>query len=104
MAPFVLRACSGTGIDQGADPRPAFSLFPNPATTSITVRYEGPAGIAGGTFCLFDAQGRLVRMTAVPNHAGPFEVDVRSLAPGAYTGRIITNTGALPAQRVLVVR
>lgn len=75
---FVASLAGPVGLPTDA-PGTAFSLAPNPATT--TVQLTGAP--AGTTACLLDALGRIVRTYP----AGSTTLDLHGLAPGLYTVR-----------------
>ncbi len=95
---------AGVGEDHGAEAL-RLECSPNPAGDRLTLRYEttkrGHVRVS-----VHDMQGREVRVVAdgdEPSGSHSVEVDVRSLAAGAYLG-IVEADGARVQQLVQVVR
>ena len=83
-----------------------FDLFPNPASTTATLRYRLPAGTTAAALHLTDATGRLVRrLTLRGGQSGDAEVTVplAGLAPGLYAATLRTADGRPLATRRLAV-
>ena len=81
------------GIDRAGDV--SFSLYPNPASSSVTV-----ATSASATVCLLDISGRTVYCDA--EQAELHTIDVSSMAKGVYYVRVTDVNGT--AVRKLVVK
>ncbi|SHK11495.1 T9SS type A sorting domain-containing protein [Hymenobacter psychrotolerans] len=81
-----------------------FELFPNPASTTATVRYQLPAGTAAALH-LTDATGRLVRRLTLRggSSGGEVVVPLAGLAPGLYAATLLTPDGRPLATRRLAV-
>ena len=88
----------GTRADVGTPP--PFTVYPNPATTTLHVSWA-TAAPAGATLELVDLFGRAVRRQVVP--AGPAELSVRGVRPGVYLLRVQPATGAPAHQRRVVL-
>lgn len=73
---------------------PAARLFPNPASTSLTVPVEG-----AGTITITDALGRVVRTQTVTARQPLAEVDVHALQPGMYFLTLRSANGAATVQQ-----
>ena len=83
----------------------AWSLYPNPATTTDAVTLTADIATAGGaTVRVLDALGRPVREQALTVSAGAWRhaLAVRGLAPGLYVVRLTTPDGAGTSQRLVV--
>ncbi|QNH62138.1 T9SS type A sorting domain-containing protein [Hymenobacter sediminicola] len=95
-------------VPQPAQPTAAapltFALFPNPATTTATVRYQLPAGTTAAALHLTDATGRLVRrLTLRGGSGGEVAVPLAGLAPGLYGATLLAADGRPLATRRLAV-
>lgn len=92
----IWRSCSGS-IDR-------FSVYPNPATTKLNVKYAlGDGGKV--TIALHDLFGAGVRELAAQNqaageHSLSFNID--GIAPGIYLVVVQTQSGEQAVQRVIV--
>lgn len=75
----------------------AFSLYPNPAETTVSIRVS--ADRAGGRYSVLDAVGRTVAQGTLGN--GVTSVAVDGLPTGVYTIRV---GGAMPAAMQFVKR
>ena len=73
----------------------ALSLYPNPATASVTVETAKPTRIS-----LLDLSGRVVRTNATAQRR--HTLDLTGLAPGVYLVRAQEADGAAAVQRLLV--
>ncbi|QNH61372.1 T9SS type A sorting domain-containing protein [Hymenobacter sediminicola] len=82
-----------------------FELFPNPASTTATVRYQLPAGTTAAALHLYDATGRLARRLTLRGGSGGAEVTVplAGLAPGLYAATLLAADGRPLATRRLAV-
>jgi hypothetical protein len=76
------------GIDDPATGAPVFSLFPNPASTLVTIEYTPSAEDA--SFELLDLTGRVVK-TGKLNAHGQTVIGVEELSAGIYVVRVIDN-------------
>ncbi|MBK9175633.1 MAG: M1 family metallopeptidase [Flavobacteriales bacterium] len=80
----------------------AFALYPVPADDQLTVRLDAPAE---GT-CLVDAiaaDGRVVLRRTAPKGSTLLQLDVSSLAEGAYTIRVVSMSGTVLGARAFFV-
>lgn len=67
-------------------------IFPNPFSREITVECQGNAG-GGGTFSLFDVEGRTVFQEALPANKRLLTLVFPPLSPGIYHYRIARQNG-----------
>ena len=81
------------GVDAGAELR----IFPNPASTSVTLSFEGINGQA--TVEIVDISGRIVSSVMTANNQ--ITLDVSQLAQGAYFVRV-TGDEATAVRRLIV--
>ena len=85
-----------------AAPRPeapgaaVLTVFPNPATDAVRVRYAVPAG-ATARLTIFDALGRAVETRAALSGALDETVSISHLAAGLYVVRLSVEGGAAGA-------
>jgi ELWxxDGT repeat protein len=77
---------------------PIWNIFPNPASTTATVRL--PAGYSGNVE-LYDALGRLVRQAPAKN-AQLVQLDLDGLQPGLFAVRL-SNLPAAPAHKLMII-
>ena len=82
-----------TGIDQFSILNSQFSIYPNPASTDVTVETDQPS-----TLTLFDATGRKCGQWKVEN--GKTTLDISTLPTGVYFVRLSTS----PTIRKLIIR
>ncbi|RZJ94181.1 MAG: T9SS type A sorting domain-containing protein [Hymenobacter sp.] len=78
----------------GTTSLPAFTLYPNPARTTLTVQVPAIAGATQAVLTLHDALGRVVQTTAwTPPAAGlTHQLSVTGLARGIYLLRLQAST------------
>ena len=72
--------CSVTGIVPVSKPNSSMLIYPDPASTILTVAL--PSNIKEARFEIFDIAGALVKDISLSNV--PFKVDVADLPPGVY--------------------
>jgi Secretion system C-terminal sorting domain len=72
-------------ISNNLQPNPLFQLFPNPASTNITLQYTC---LAGGKFNLYNAQGQKVYETLLPANTTAKEIQLPSLSNGLYNYKV----------------
>lgn len=87
--PYLAEAILTTGM-QEASQHAAIALHPNPATDRLTITLEDGAS-ANTTIQLLDVQGRTILTRAM--HGESSTLDITTLAPGAYTVRIVGEQG-----------
>lgn len=75
-------------------------LYPNPASTAVTVPVPDAPGQLTATLTLYDVRGRLVR-TARPTPGTSYVLDLTGLASGLYLVKVQAGD-ALTTQRLLV--
>jgi hypothetical protein len=87
----------------GVTPLPAFTLYPNPARTTLTVQVPAIAGTTQAVLTLQDALGRTVQTTAwtLPAVGLTQPLSVAGLAPGVYLVRL--QAGNTLAVRQVVI-
>ena len=97
-AAFTVSSPAGiTRIDQA----PSFSLFPNPASASVTVNINEPAGSQELMLSVIDLHGR--ELISIPSlTANSLSLDISTLDPGTYLLRLSSPSAS--ASRRLVVR
>ncbi|RYZ41594.1 MAG: T9SS type A sorting domain-containing protein, partial [Sphingobacteriales bacterium] len=76
----------------------AFSIYPNPARTTITIEYE-----QAGTFSLLDMQGRVLISENLAEDTQKKVIDVNNLSEGVYLYTFRTRTG-VKSGKVMIVR
>lgn len=87
----------------GPTPLPAFTLYPNPARTSLTVSVPAIAGATQARLTLHDALGQVVQTTtlALPITGLTQQMNVAGLAGGVYLLRL--QAGPTTAVRRVVL-
>ena len=83
------------GIEETGGPKWNVEVFPNPASTDVTVRVSRPS-----TLMLLDLQGR----TVIPSTAVNTQFPIRKsqLAPGTYFLRVTTDNNTLTKKLVIL--
>lgn len=78
----------------------AFKLFPNPATSSITVElpYTG-----NGKYYLTDISGKIFKQNNIENNTNNFTINVNDVANGTYLLSLEMN-GNVSTSKVVIVR
>ncbi len=78
------------------------TLFPNPATDAVTVRYALPASATASEFVVFNAFGKECARLTLRGKSGETTLSLAALAPGYYTYRVLVR-GA-PVQTGTIVK
>lgn len=91
---------SYVGIEEGSSLDAVLSLFPNPASTTVTLDI---ADLASGsyTYSLFDMTGKTLEVRAA--QAGQNPIDIRGLASGTYLLNVQKETGGQKSFRLVIV-
>ena len=98
--PAAFSVSSPAGITR-IDQAPSFSLFPNPASASVTVNINEPAGSQELMLSVIDLHGR--ELISIPSlTANSLSLDISTLDPGTYLLRLSSPSAS--ASRRLVVR
>ena len=98
--PAAFSVSSPAGITR-IDQAPSFSLFPNPASASVTVNINEPAGSQELMLSVLDLHGR--ELISIPSlTANSLSLDISTLDPGTYLLRLSSPSAS--ASRRLVVR
>ena len=87
---------SGVGID-GADMADAISLYPNPASTTVTLRVGEQ--MVGSTVSIVDVNGRVVMSETLASET--LTIDLNDVAKGAYFVRL-TGEQATVVRKLIV--
>ena len=83
------------GIEETGSPKWNVEVFPNPASTDVTVRVSRPS-----TLTLLDLQGRMVIPSTTVNTQ--FPIRKSQLAPGTYFLRVTTDNSTLTKKLVIL--
>ena len=89
--------CS-TGISQTSSRNSNFSIYPNPATTSLQVLLAGNS--EGSAILITDIIGNTVKQLMI--NSKELAIEVADLAEGVYNVSIITNEGTINKKVVIV--
>lgn len=101
---FGAKLCSNGMLVNINEPEVAshdFSVFPNPATNDVTIRFDENQQTANTTLSLLDMQGKLLYSNEVKNNHEA-SISIRNYAPGIYLIRV-TN-GNQNSYRKLVIQ
>lgn len=101
---FGAKLCSNGMLVNISEPEIAahdFSVFPNPATNDVTIRFDENQQTANTTLSLLDMQGKLLYSNEVKNNHEA-SISIRNYAPGIYLIRV-TN-GNQNSYRKLVIQ
>ena len=95
----ALRAGGGNAVQAVLDGG-GWQLFPNPASTTVRVRFEGKEVPAETDILLLDLMGRLV-LERKADQSGDLQIDLGAVPAGAY--RVLFVSGGVGAVRPLMV-
>lgn len=97
---------SALAVPAGALASAAFSVYPNPASSAVTLVIDGAQPRTAHTALLLDPLGRVVQTLAVrPDEVGhELAVGLADLPAGIYCFRLLATKGAVATQRLVLVR
>ncbi|UPT68940.1 MAG: T9SS type A sorting domain-containing protein [Sphingobacteriales bacterium JAD_PAG50586_3] len=90
-----------TGINTQAANLANFTLYPNPAKSTLMLRYNGSAPYANIALQITDLTGRHILQQNMVNAAINTTVDIGSLAGGVYILRLQNSTGNIQQFRFI---
>jgi hypothetical protein len=79
----------------------SLTLYPNPATNTLTIQYPNPAN-GGTTANIYDITGRL--MGSYPLTGNSTTISVQNLSPGIYQCRITDASGYIATKKVIIMK
>jgi hypothetical protein len=88
--PMLVNIEDVLGLNERVEAPFALIIHPNPTTSAFTIAW--PSRIQNGyRLSMYDAQGRAVKPPTSLLSDGSMEVDMHSLAPGIYLGRLMVG-------------
>jgi len=90
------------GSEEYNDRRPAFSIYPNPVSSKLTVSYYNQISIKSLTIEILDMYGTIVIKQDMPKGQQKLDIDVTNLAKRLYFVRIIENGEVVWVRKVVV--
>lgn len=97
--------CGGVeavGMAEGSGGANSALAFPNPAAEQVTLEFALPTDERSGVLVMFDDQGRSVATRPV-DASGQVRMSTAALANGMYFWHIITKSGMVRGNRIVVV-
>lgn len=91
----------GTGFGEIDPDKVQFHAYPNPASDVLQLGL-GEQGASATAVAFVDAKGAVVREQGIVPAAGIVSLDVRGMAPGIYTVRVMDQGRQLGTHRVVV--
>jgi len=79
------------------------SIYPNPATESITLSFEFGKDVAG-TIDIFNTMGQMVNSLALISNVHSVSIDVKNLFGGIYTYSVRSNAGFVQKGKLVIAR
>lgn len=77
----------------------AFTVYPNPAKTTISLSWSAPAG-SNAKVVITDMQGRTLMTQSLSN--SPHQLSISQLVSGVYMAKLVTNSGTIATTRFVV--
>ncbi len=90
-----------TGVETVANPISEFNVFPNPATTEITMDFKSKTQLASPTVYIMNMMGQTVATHTI-NANGKTTVSINTLAPGQYYV-VLTGANSTAGQKITVL-
>jgi hypothetical protein len=91
----------GVGFGEIDADQVQFLAYPNPASDMLQLEL-GEQGASATAVSFVDAKGAVVREQVIMPSTGSVSLDVRGMAPGAYTVRVLGQGRLLGTHRVVV--
>jgi hypothetical protein len=79
------------------------SPFPNPASTSVTIPYQLPAGENSGEIIFYDTMGQEVKRFKVDNQFKDIIISTQDMAAGTYYYQLQTKAGNQGTKTLVVI-
>lgn len=89
-----------TDIDRAA----TIQIWPNPATSSISIRAAQTGGLAMASVALFDIQGKQLTTQTLATNSFETQIDVSALGSGIYFIEVTDVSGQISKHKVVVTR
>jgi hypothetical protein len=83
-------------------PEVLLNAFPNPASKTVTVKYELPTEVSTAKLLLFDNSGRPVNKFTIDNHIDYLEMDITNLSSGVYHYFVEYGTHRSPSEKLVI--
>ncbi len=102
---FVVKfiAGSGVGIDDAKPSIEISNLYPNPATNSVSIKYD-LNGVNNAQLEIRNVLGSLVKKVSVNESNGLLSVDVSDLTNGVYFYSFIVNNEIIKSKKLIIQR
>ncbi len=81
-----------------------FKLYPQPASEYLIVDYYYEAGFTKGELELTNLTGQIIARFPLKSSYGQHVFDTKSLLPGLYIMRLVSDNSVLERQKVLIIR
>ena len=85
--------CHTVGIQQLQLSNTELQIFPNPTTDYITIQTKDSSPLPQGTLQIFNMQGALQMVQAIPKYQNQLQLNLSYLPTGLYVGRIVSSSG-----------
>ncbi|HXB11791.1 MAG TPA: T9SS type A sorting domain-containing protein [Bacteroidia bacterium] len=79
-------------------------VYPNPASTEVSLKYRLSSGISSGMLNLYTPLGQLIRSTEVSANSGTITEDVSALAGGIYYYSLIVEGASAVVNKLVIIR
>jgi hypothetical protein len=93
-----------TNVQPPAPPLSNFTIYPNPANQSLTIKYLPTDAIYAVTINMFDMSGRQVYQQSINDFYKETTLDVSTLSAGTYLIRFSTTLGDVFIEKLVVYR
>jgi len=90
------------GSEEYNDRRTAFSIYPNPVSSKLTVSYYNQRSIKPLTIEVLDMYGTIVIKQDIPNGKQKLDIDVTNLVRSLYVLRVVENGEVVGVRKVVV--
>ena len=102
MTGTITVTAGSTGITETPAESTTLKIYPNPFTTTATVKYILPAESKPATLVVYDLLGRAVDTYQLPDTEGQLNINANNLIKGIYFYAIMVDEKVLAIRKVMV--
>ena len=100
----IIKVTNGTnGIVEATAPATQVSIYPMPVKNNAEIKITAGSNLQDCVFVLYDATGREVNLTAVPDGM-QFNIQTAAMANGVYLYRLMNNEQVISTGKLVVER
>ena len=99
----TVRDCTNDGVEEIAEDKMHFNLYPNPNNGNMVLEYQIQTNDSG-VLSIYDVSGRLVNQKTLNSANNKVNIDATSLNAGAYYYNILVNGNKVKADKLIILK